>query len=103
MKRCRFAVGQVVTHALLRYRGVIVSVDAEWRAEGDWFDAVARARPPSGEPWYRVRMHGTQHEAYVAEASLRACDEALAVLPKVAELRPMRDEGSPAAERLHVG
>ena len=103
MKRCRFAVGQVVTHALLRYRGVIVSVDAEWRAEGAWFDAVARARPPSGEPWYRVRMQGTPHEAYVAEASLRACDETLAALPKVAELRPMRDDASPTAERLHVG
>jgi heat shock protein HspQ len=97
MKRCRFAVGQVVTHALLRYRGVIVSVDAEWRAEGDWFDAVARARPPSGERWYRVRMDGSQQEAYVAEASLRACDDAVAVL------RPLRDEAPKAAERLHVG
>lgn len=99
MKRSRYAVGQTVTHALLRYRGVVVSIDAEWSAEGDWYDAVARARPPSGEPWYRVRLHGTQHEAYVAEASLHACDE---WLPAAVEARPLRDDASPATERLHV-
>lgn len=71
MKRSLYAVGEVVTHALLRYRGVVVGVDAEWSARGDWHDAVSRSRPPSGEPWYRVRLHGTEHEAYVAEANLR--------------------------------
>jgi len=100
MKRSRYAVGQVVTHALLRYRGVVVSVDAEWKADGDWYDAVARTRPPGGEPWYRVRLQGTQHEAYVAEASLHACDQELTA---ASEARPIRDDASPASERLHAG
>jgi hemimethylated DNA binding protein len=56
---------------LLRYRGVVVAVDDQWRADGDWHAAVSRTRPPGGEAWYRVRMQGTDHEAYVAEAHLR--------------------------------
>jgi hemimethylated DNA binding protein len=71
MKGRSFAVGQVVTHALLRYRGVVVAVDDEWSANAEWHDAVSRTRPPAGEPWYRVRVHGSEHEAYVAEAHLR--------------------------------
>jgi hemimethylated DNA binding protein len=71
MKRGLFAVGQVVTHALLRYRGVVVAVDDEWSAPGNWHSAVSRTRPPGGEPWYRVRMQDSEHEAYVAEANLR--------------------------------
>ena len=70
MKDRLFAVGQFVTHSLLRYRGVVVAVDEEWRAD-DWHHAVSRTRPPDGEAWYRVRVQGTEHEAYVAEAHLR--------------------------------
>jgi heat shock protein HspQ len=36
----------------------------------DWYEAVARSRPPKDQPWYRVLVHDATHETYVAERNL---------------------------------
>lgn len=41
-----FFEGQVVTHRLFDYRGVIVGVDRMFQGTEDWYDRVARSRPP---------------------------------------------------------
>jgi heat shock protein HspQ len=31
---------------------------------------MARTRPPKDKPWYRVLVHNSEHETYVAERNL---------------------------------
>ena len=38
----------------------------------EWYETVARSRPPKDQPWYRVLVHDANHETYVAERNLEA-------------------------------
>lgn len=68
----KFAVGQVIHHKLFDYRGVIVDVDPIFQGTEEWYEQVARTRPPKDRPWYHVLVHGARHETYVAERHLEA-------------------------------
>ena len=69
-KEALFSVGQVVRHRLFHYRGVIVDVDPEFQGTEDWYDKMARTRPPKAAPWYHVLVHREGYETYVAEQNL---------------------------------
>ena len=69
-----FCVGQLIKHSLFEYRGVIVDVDPVFMLSDDWYDLMAKSRPPKDEPWYRVLVHRGAHETYVAERNLQSCD-----------------------------
>lgn len=66
----RFGLGQLVTHRLLGYRGVIVGVDACYAGSDEWYERMATTRPPKDAPWYNVLVDGASHQTYVAEANL---------------------------------
>ncbi len=66
----RFAVGDLVHHKLFNYRGVVVDVDPRFMLAEEWYDEVARSRPPKDEPWYHVLVHNAIHNTYVAERNL---------------------------------
>ena len=66
----KFSVGQLVHHRLFDYRGVIVDVDRDFQATEEWYEAVAKSRPPKNRPWYHVLVHGSDHSTYVAEQNL---------------------------------
>ncbi|MDH3980871.1 MAG: heat shock protein HspQ [Gammaproteobacteria bacterium] len=74
MKQARFSIGQCIQHRLFDYRGVIVDVDPEFLGTDEWYEQVARSRPPRDEPWYHVLVHDSGHETYVAECNLRQDD-----------------------------
>ncbi len=47
MPLARFAIGEVVRHRLLDFRGVIFDVDPEFANSQEWYDAIPEAmRPP---------------------------------------------------------
>ena len=71
-KKSRFYVGQVVRHNRFMYRGVIVNVDPVFSGTEEWYEEVARSRPPKDRPWYRVIAEGSGVERYVAERHLEA-------------------------------
>ena len=73
----RFHIGQLIHHRLFDYRGVVVDVDPVFQGSDEWYQQVARSRPPKDQPWYRVLVHGGEHETYVAERNLESdpCDE----------------------------
>ena len=56
----KFSIGQLVHHRLFDYRG----------GTDEWYEQVARSRPPKDKPWYRVLVHNAEHETYVAERNL---------------------------------
>ena len=67
-----FHVGQIVHHTRFDYRGVIVDVDGEFEGTEEWYDLVARSRPPRDKPWYHVLVDGSDQTTYVAERHLEA-------------------------------
>ena len=69
-KQAAFSVGQLVKHALFEYRGVIIDVDPTFMLSEDWYNLMAKSRPPKDDPWYRVLVHNATHETYVAENNL---------------------------------
>ena len=66
----RFSPGELVKHRLFEYRGVVVDVDAEFSLSEEWYESVAKSRPPKDEPWYHVLVHGSEQATYVAERTL---------------------------------
>jgi heat shock protein HspQ len=59
-----------VYHRLFDYRGVVVDVDPEFSGQDEWYEQVAKSRPPRNEPWYHVLVHDAGSETYVAEQNL---------------------------------
>ena len=70
MQRARFRVGQMIHHKRFDYRGVIIDVDATFQGSEEWYEAVARSRPPKDQPWYHVLVHAAEQQTYVAERHL---------------------------------
>ncbi|MBW2732117.1 MAG: heat shock protein HspQ [Deltaproteobacteria bacterium] len=81
----RFEVGQLVLHRKFAYRGVIIETNLQFCDTEDWYETVsspsgkgaqsARQQsvwPPRDAPWYRVLVHGSDRETYVAERHLAA-------------------------------
>lgn len=66
----KFSIGQLVHHELFDYRGVIVDIDPQFQLTDEWYETVARSRPPKDQPWYHVLVHNTTNATYVAERNL---------------------------------
>lgn len=71
-RRARFSVGQIIHHKLFDYRGVIIDVDPQFQGTEEWYQQVARSKPPKDEPWYHVLVHDSDGETYVAERNLES-------------------------------
>ncbi len=68
----KLRIGQIVHHRLFDYRGVVFDVDPRFMGSEDWYEAVARSRPPKDQPWYHVLVDDAEHTTYVAERNLEA-------------------------------
>lgn len=71
-----FTVGQLVRHLRFGYRGVVVDVDPVFSLSEEWYEQVARSRPPKDRPWYHVLVDEADHTTYVAERHLAADGDA---------------------------
>ncbi len=72
--QAKFSVGEVIHHRLFDYRGVIADVDTNFQSTEEWYEQVAKSRPPKNKPWYHVLVHGSIHFTYVAEQNLEPDD-----------------------------
>ncbi|MDE0178351.1 MAG: heat shock protein HspQ [Gammaproteobacteria bacterium] len=72
----KFAVGQIVHHVKVGYRGVVFGVDAEFSLSDEWYENVALSRPPKDRPWYHVMVDGAAHTTYVAQRHLVSSSDA---------------------------
>ena len=59
----KFMVGQVTHHRLFDYRGVVVEAHPAFQLTIEWYDKVARTRPPKDKPWYHVLVHDSYQMA----------------------------------------
>ncbi len=72
--KAKFSIGELVHHRLFDYRGAIVDVDQNFQATEEWYEVVAKSRPPKNKPWYHVLVHGSDRSTYVAEQNLEPDD-----------------------------
>ncbi len=70
----QFGIGDLVHHRLFHYRGVVVDVDPNFQSTEEWYEVVAKSRPPKNKPWYHVLVHEALHSTYVAEKNLEPDD-----------------------------
>ncbi|HIG79925.1 MAG TPA: heat shock protein HspQ [Cycloclasticus sp.] len=68
--KAKYSMGDLVLHKLFNYRGVILDIDADFQMTEEWYETVARSKPPKNEPWYHVLVHNSTHSTYVAEQNL---------------------------------
>ncbi|MCH2606048.1 MAG: heat shock protein HspQ [Nitrospinales bacterium] len=69
--KAKYCIGQLIQHKLFDYRGIILGVDLEFKSTDEWYEMVAKSRPPKNEPWYHVLVHQKGHQTYVAEQNLQ--------------------------------
>ena len=69
----RFAIGEVVRHRLLDFRGVIFDVDPEFANSQEWYEAIPEAvRPRRDQPFYHLLAENDEssYVAYVRQQNL---------------------------------
>ncbi|OUS25115.1 DNA-binding protein [Thalassotalea sp. 42_200_T64] len=84
--RVKFSVGDLVHHKLFDYRGVIVDVDKDFQGTEQWYETVAKSRPPKDKPWYHVLVDQSSHSTYVAQQNLELDDSAAPIKHPMLEL-----------------
>lgn len=70
IQQAKFHIGQIIDHNKYGYRGVIFEVDPVFSQSDEWYEQVARSRPPKDKPWYHVLVDNATHTTYVAERHL---------------------------------
>ena len=70
MAKAEFISGQIINHKLFNYRGVILKVDQTFKLTDEWYEIMAKSKPPKDKPWYHVLVHEKNHTTYVAEKNL---------------------------------
>jgi heat shock protein HspQ len=88
----RFSPGDIVHHKTFDYRGVVVDVDPTFLLTDEWYESVARSRPPKDEPWYHVLVDRTSQNTYVAERNLEADETGRPIVHPLLESRFERFE-----------
>ena len=68
--KAKFCIGHLIHHKHFDYRGIIVGVDLEFKNTDEWYDKMAKSRPPKDQPLYHVRVHNGANHTYVAERNL---------------------------------
>jgi heat shock protein HspQ len=69
----RFAIGEVVRHRLLDFRGVIFDVDPQFSNSEEWYEAIPmEMRPPKDQPFYHLLAENAEasYIAYVSQHNL---------------------------------
>jgi heat shock protein HspQ len=75
--QARFAIGEVVRHRLLDFRGVIFDVDPEFANTEEWYEAIPEAmRPSKDQPFYHLLAENAEQSyvAYVSQQNLEPDD-----------------------------
>lgn len=73
----RFAVGEVVRHRLLDFRGVVFDVDPVFANTDEWYEAIPEdIRPAKEQPFYHLLADNAEssYVAYVSQQNLEHDD-----------------------------
>ena len=89
-----FHIGQTVHHRLFEYRGVVFDVDPVFMGSQEWYQDMAKSRPPKDQPLYHVLVHGAEYTTYVAQTNLEQDETGEPVIhPLVDEIFSAHENG----------
>ncbi|MEC9381780.1 MAG: heat shock protein HspQ [Thermodesulfobacteriota bacterium] len=66
----KFRLGQIVEHKLFGYTGVVYDIDPDYQGTDEWYESVAKTKPPKDKPWYHLLVNEEDYTTYVAERNL---------------------------------
>ena len=73
IRSARFAIGEVVRHRLLDFRGVVFDVDPVFANSEEWYEAIPEPmRPARDQPFYHLLAENMEssYVAYVSQQNL---------------------------------
>ena len=73
IRLARFAIGDVVRHRLLDFRGVIFDVDPQFANSEEWYQSIPETmRPSRDQPFYHLLAENAEQSyvAYVSQQNL---------------------------------
>jgi heat shock protein HspQ len=73
IQSARFAIGEVVRHRLLDFRGVVFDVDPQFCNSEEWYEAIPEdIRPARDQPFYHLMAENSDSSyiAYVSQQNL---------------------------------
>ncbi|HWU04658.1 MAG TPA: heat shock protein HspQ [Novosphingobium sp.] len=71
--RARFAIGDVVRHRQLDFRGVVFDIDPVFSNSEEWYESIPKeSRPAREQPYYHLFAENDEHSyiAYVSQQNL---------------------------------
>lgn len=77
--KAKFAIGEVVRHRLLSFRGVIFDVDPVFANSDEWYESIPPdMRPAKDQPFYHLFAENDENSyvAYVSQQNLLGDSEA---------------------------
>jgi len=72
-RTAKYALGQIVTHRVYAFRGVIYDVDPVYSNSEEWWESIPEdVRPSKDQPFYHLLAENEQgpYMAYVSEQNL---------------------------------
>ena len=101
----RFAIGDIVRHRLLDFRGVIFDVDPVFANTDEWYDSIpVDMQPAKDQPFYHLLAENddSTYIAYVSQQNLVADDSDEPVYhPGISGLFERFDAGRYLLKRIH--
>ncbi|ATU93763.1 heat shock protein HspQ [Phyllobacterium zundukense] len=73
IRHAKFKIGQVVSHRIFAFRGIIFDVDPEFNNTEEWYQSIPEnVRPRRDQPFYHLFAENAESEyvAYVSEQNL---------------------------------
>jgi heat shock protein HspQ len=73
IRHAKFQIGQVVSHRIFAFRGIIFDVDPEFNNTEEWYQSIPEdIRPRRDQPFYHLFAENAESEyvAYVSEQNL---------------------------------
>lgn len=73
IRHAKFQIGQVVSHRIFAFRGIIFDVDPEFNNTEEWYQSIPEdIRPRRDQPFYHLFAENADSEyvAYVSEQNL---------------------------------
>ena len=69
-KIAKFNIGDLVIHKRIRYRAIVVDVDALFQASGHYNPQASQHEFATRNPWYRLLVDNSSQMTYVEECLL---------------------------------
>lgn len=106
IRHAKFQIGQVVSHRIFAFRGLIFDVDPEFNNTEEWYRSIPEdIRPRRDQPFYHLFAENAESEyvAYVSEQNLVADTTGIPLRhAQIAAMFDKSEDGSYRVKRPHI-